>query len=145
MGFSKSAPWARQNNLGADTLITTDRDAFRASRNRFDYLLDTVPVAHSLDGFLQLIKRNGTLIIVGAIEPVGKLHTGSLIGGRKRVVGSAIGGIAETQEMLYFCAKHNIVSDVEITDIQDINTAWERVVASDVRYRFVIDMKSLEL
>ena len=129
--------------LGADVLVTTDRDAFKAARGSFDYLLDTVPVAHPLNPYMALLKRNGILILVGAIEPIEGLHGGYLIGGRKAVVGSSIGGIAETQEMLDFCAEHGIVSDIEMTEMKDINTAWERVVASDVRYRFVIDMDSL--
>ena len=129
--------------LGADTLITTDRDAMRSARNRFDFILNTIPVAHPMDAYMSLLRRNGTMVIVGAIAPAGGLHTGSLIGGRKRLVGSMIGGIKETQDMLDFCAEHNIVSDVEMIDMAGINEAWERVMASDVRYRFVIDMKSL--
>jgi uncharacterized zinc-type alcohol dehydrogenase-like protein len=130
--------------LGADTLITTDKEAFKSARGRFDFLLNTVPVPHSLDAYLRLLARNGTMAIVGAIEPFQGLHSGSLIGGRKRLVGSAIGGIAETQEMLEFASRHNIVSDIEIINMQDINRAWERVMAADVRYRFVIDMESLK-
>jgi len=133
---------ADAKELGADTLITTDKDAFKASRGRFDFLLNTVPVPHNLDIYLSLLKRNGTMVIVGAIEPFKGLHSGSLIGGRKRLAGSAIGGIAETQEMLEFASKHGIVSDIEMIDMGEINRAWERVMASDVRYRFVIDMQS---
>ena len=129
--------------LGADTLITTDRDAMKSARNRFDFILNTVPVSHGLDSYLSLLRRNGTMVMVGSIDPVGGLHTGSLIGGRKRLVGSMIGGIKETQEMLDFCAANNIVSDIEMINMDQINTAWERVMASDVRYRFVIDMSSL--
>ena len=129
--------------LGADTLITTDREAMKAARNRFDFILNTVPVPHGLDGYLSLMRRNGTMVMVGSIDPVGGLHMGSLIGGRKRLVGSFIGGIKETQEMLDFCAANDIVSDVEMINMDEINTAWERVMASDVRYRFVIDMSSL--
>jgi uncharacterized zinc-type alcohol dehydrogenase-like protein len=135
---------ADARELGADTLITTDKEAFKAARGRFDFLLNTVPVPHSLDTYLSLLARNGTMVIVGAIEPFQGLHSGSLIGGRKRLVGSAIGGIAETQEMLEFASKHGIVSDIEMIDMDEINHAWERVMASDVRYRFVIDMKSLK-
>ena len=135
---------ADARELGADTLITTDKDAFKAARGRFDFLLNTVPVPHSLDIYLRLLARNGTMVIVGAIEPFEGLHSGSLIGGRKRLAGSAIGGIAETQEMLEFASKHGIVSDIEMIDMDEINHAWERVMASDVRYRFVIDMQSLK-
>ena len=135
---------ADARELGADTLITTDKEALKAARGRFDFLLNTVPVPHSLDMYLGLLGRNGTMAIVGAIEPFKGLHSGSLIGGRKRLVGSAIGGIAETQEMLEFASKHGIVSDIEMIDMDGINEAWERVMASDVRYRFVIDMNSLK-
>lgn len=135
---------ADAKELGADTLITTDQDAFKKSRGRFDFLLNTVPVPHNLDMYLSLLARNGTMCIVGAIEPFKGLHSGSLIGGRKSLAGSAIGGIAETQEMLDFASKHGIVSDIEMIDMDEINQAWERVMASDVRYRFVIDMKSLK-
>ena len=84
------------------------------------------------------------MVLVGAIEPIDPVHGGALVMGRKRVAGSMIGGIKETQEMLDFCGTHNIVSDVEMIDIQNINTAFDRVVKSDVKYRFVIDMKSLK-
>jgi len=130
--------------LGADTLITTDKAAFKSARGRFDFLLNTVPVPHNLDMYLALLARNGTMALVGALEPFEGLHGRSLISGRKRLVGSLIGGIKETQEMLEFSAKHNIVSDIEMINMQDINRAWERVMAADVRYRFVIDMKSLK-
>ena len=135
---------ADARDLGADTLITTDKAAFKTARGRFDFLLNTVPVPHSLDAYLSLLARNGTMAIVGAIEPFQGLHSGSLIGGRKRLVGSAIGGIAETQEMLEFASKHGIVSDIEMINMDEINRAWERVMAADVRYRFVIDMQSLK-
>jgi len=135
---------ADARELGADTLITTDREAFKAARGRFDFLLNTVPVPHNLDLYLSLLARNGKMVIVGAIEPFEGLHSRSLIGGRKSLAGSLIGGIAETQEMLEFASKHGIVSDIEMIDMDEINHAWERVMASDVRYRFVIDMQSLK-
>lgn len=84
------------------------------------------------------------MVLVGAIEPLDPVHGGGLIGGRKRIAGSVIGGIKETQEMLDFCGEHNIVSDIEMIDMQNINEAFDRVVKSDVKYRFVIDMKSLK-
>jgi uncharacterized zinc-type alcohol dehydrogenase-like protein len=84
------------------------------------------------------------MVLVGAIEPLDPIHGGGLIASRKRIAGSLIGGIEETQEMLDFCGEHNIVSDVEMIDIQNINEAYDRVVKSDVKYRFVIDMKSLK-
>ncbi len=131
--------------LGAhEVLISKDKDQMKEHLNSFDFLLNTVPVGHDANPYIQLLKRDATMVLVGAIEPLEPMHGGALIGGRKRVAGSVIGGIKETQEMLDFCGKHNIVSDVEMIDIQNINEAYERVVNSDVKYRFVIDMKSLK-
>lgn len=131
--------------LGAhEVLISKDKDQMKEHHNSFDFLLNTVPVGHDANPYIQLLKRDATMVLVGAIEPLEPMHGGALIGGRKRVAGSVIGGIKETQEMLDFCGKHNIVSDVEMIDIQNINEAYERVVNSDVKYRFVIDMKSLK-
>lgn len=129
--------------LGAKTLITTDKAAFKAARKSFDFLLNTVPVAHPLDPYLSLLNRNGNMVIVGAIEGFDGFHSGQLVAGRKAISGSMIGGIKETQDMLDFCAEHNIVSDVEMIGMDDINHAWQRVQDADVRYRFVIDMASL--
>lgn len=111
--------------------------------NSFDFLLNTVPVPHDVNPYVNLLKRDKTMVIVGAIAPLPDIHGGGLIMKRKRIAGSLIGGIKETQEMLDFCAEHNIVSDIEMIDIQNINDAYERVIKSDVKYRFVIDMKSL--
>lgn len=129
--------------LGAKTLVTSDRDAFKAARKSFDFILNTVPVAHPLDPYLSLLKRNGNMVIVGAIESFDGFHSGQLVAGRKAISGSMIGGIKETQDMLDFCSLHNIVSDVEMIRMDEINKAWERVQNADVRYRFVIDMSSL--
>ncbi|MDT0294272.1 NAD(P)-dependent alcohol dehydrogenase [Mesonia ostreae] len=130
--------------LGADeVLISKDQEEMKKHKNSFDLLLNTVPVSHDINPYLALLKIDSTMVMVGAIEPLEPMHGGSLIMGRKRVAGSLIGGIKETQEMLDFCGKHNVVSDVEMIDIQNINTAYERVVNSDVKYRFVIDMESL--
>ena len=130
--------------LGADdVLISTDRDAMKAHRGAFDFLLDTIPVGHSLQPYLGLLKLDGTLVIVGAIEPMEGFHSGFLLGKRRRISGSAIGGIAETQDMLDFCGEHNITSEVEVIKMQDINQAYERMEKGDVKYRFVIDMSSL--
>lgn len=131
--------------LGAhDVLISKDKDQMAEHKNSFDFLLNTIPVGHDANPYIGLLKRDATMVLVGAIEPLEPMHGGALIGGRKRVAGSVIGGIKETQEMLDFCGKHNIVSDVEMIDIQNINDAFQRVVKSDVKYRFVIDMKSLK-
>ncbi len=132
--------------LGADeVLISTDKEQMAKYAGKFDFLLNTIPVAHDVNPYLSLLKLDATMVIVGVIgdlEPA--INTLGLIGGRKRISGSLIGGIKETQEMLDFCGKHNIVSDVEVIDIKDINTAYERMIKSDVKYRFVIDTASLK-
>ena len=131
--------------LGADdVLISTDPEQMEAHKGSFDFLLNTIPVGHDLDPYIKLLAIDATMVLVGALEPLGKMHGGGLIGGRKRVAGSSIGGIKETQEMLDFCGEHHITSDVEMIDMQHINEAFERVVNSDVKYRFVIDMQSLK-
>lgn len=131
--------------LGAhEVLISTDPNQMAEHRNSFDFLLNTVPVGHDVNPYIGLLKRDATMVLVGAIEPLEPIHGGGLIGARKRIAGSVIGGIKETQQMLDFCGEHQIVSDVEIIDIQNINQAYDRVIRSDVKYRFVIDMKSLQ-
>jgi len=131
--------------LGADeVLISKDAKDMEKHKNSFDFLLNTVPVGHDVNPYVALLKRDATMVLVGAIEPLDPIHGGGLIASRKRIAGSLIGGIEETQEMLDFCGEHNIVSDVEMIDIQNINEAYDRVVKSDVKYRFVIDMKSLK-
>ncbi|TYB76704.1 NAD(P)-dependent alcohol dehydrogenase [Bizionia saleffrena] len=132
-------------DLGADSvLISTNGEDMTKQNGTFDFLLNTVPVKHDINPYIQLLKRDATMVLVGAIEPLEPMNGGQLILGRKRVAGSLIGGIKETQEMLDFCGKHNIVSDIEMIDMQEINTAFERVTSNDVKYRFVIDMKSLK-
>lgn len=131
--------------LGADdVLISKNEDEMKKHAGTFDFLLNTIPVGHDMNPYVALLKRDATMVLVGAIEPLDPVHGGGLIGGRKRIAGSVIGGIKETQEMLDFCGEHNIVSDIEMIDMQNINEAFERVVNSDVKYRFVIDMKSLK-
>ncbi len=133
-------------DLGADQVIISSDEAQMASvTNRFDIIIDTVPYAHDLNPYIGTLATNGTLVIVGYLGPLDPmLVTVPMIMGRKTVAGSLIGGIAETQELLDFCGKHNITSDVEVINIQDINTAYERMLKSDVHYRFVIDMASLK-
>ncbi|MCY2688576.1 NAD(P)-dependent alcohol dehydrogenase [Salinimicrobium sp. TH3] len=132
-------------DLGADhVLISTDEGQMASHANTFDFLMNTIPVGHDVNPYVSLLKRDATMVIVGAVEPVDPVHCGQLIFQRKSIAGSLIGGIKETQEMLDFCGEHNIVCDVEIIDMQDINTAYERMLKSDVKYRFVIDTKSLE-
>lgn len=130
--------------LGADeVLLSTDREQTKKARGSFDLLLNTIPVAHNMNPYLSLLKRNGTMVIVGAIEPVDGIHMGQLLSGRKRLAGSGIGGIEETQDMLDFCAEHGIVCDIETIRMDEINTAYERVMRNDVKYRFVIDMSTI--
>ena len=132
--------------LGADhVVLSTDEKQMAAVAGHFDFILDTVPHQHDLNPYLATLKIDGLHVLVGLVEPVNPpVHAGSLIFGRRSLAGSLIGGLAETQEMLDFCAKHNIGADVEMIDIQDINTAYGRMLNSDVRYRFVIDMASLK-
>ncbi|MEP6643541.1 MAG: NAD(P)-dependent alcohol dehydrogenase [Acidobacteriaceae bacterium] len=130
--------------LGADDFIATENaSVFEKNAGRFDFILDTVSAPHDYNAYLNLLRRDGTMVLVGLPDPT-PLSAGPLISGRRRLAGSMIGGIRETQEMLDFCAKHNIVSDVEVIPIQQINEAYERTVRGDVRYRFVIDIASLK-
>ncbi|TAJ67604.1 MAG: NAD(P)-dependent alcohol dehydrogenase [Chitinophagaceae bacterium] len=132
--------------LGADAVvISTDADQMSKVKGKFDLIIDTVPYVHDVNPYVATLNISGTLVLVGylgGLEPI--LNTVPMILGRKAVAGSLIGGIAETQEMLDFCGEHNIVSDIEIINMQDINEAYERMLKSDVRYRFVIDMASLK-
>lgn len=131
--------------LGAhDVVLTTDAAQMKAAASRFDFILDTVPQSHALNPYLATLKRNGTLVLVGLIGPLEEtLHTGTLIGGRRAVAGSLIGGLPETQEMLDFCAAHHIAADVELIAMADIEAAYVRMQKSDVKYRFVIDLATL--
>lgn len=131
--------------LGAhEAVISTDGKAMAAWRNRIDLILNTVAAPHELDPFLGMLKRDGTLVLVGApASPHPSPGVFNLILKRRRLAGSLIGGIAETQEMLDFCAEHGIVSDIETIPIASINEAYERMLRSDVKYRFVIDMATL--
>ncbi len=132
--------------LGADeVVISTDADQMKAVHGKFDLIIDTVPYVHDVNPYVATLNISGTLVLVGylgGLEPV--LNSVPMILGRKSVAGSVIGGIAETQELLDFCGKNNIVSDIEIINMQDINAAYERMLKSDVKYRFVIDMASLK-
>ncbi|MBK9187433.1 MAG: NAD(P)-dependent alcohol dehydrogenase [Phycisphaerales bacterium] len=131
--------------LGADTVvISTDADAMAAHAGSFDMILDTVSADHNLDAYLALLKLDATLVMVGAPPNPQKVTALSLLMPRRQLAGSLIGGIAETQEMLDFCGKHGIVCDIEIIRMQQINEAYERMIRSDVKYRFVIDMASLK-
>jgi uncharacterized zinc-type alcohol dehydrogenase-like protein len=131
--------------LGADeVVISKDAAQMQAHTRSFDLIINTVSVSHNLDPFISLLKRDGTLVLVGAPEhPHPSPTVFNLLIPRRSLAGSAIGGIRETQEMLDFCAEHNIVSDIELIPAKSINEAYARLVKADVRYRFVIDMKTL--
>jgi len=132
--------------LGADEVcISTDPEQLARLAGQLDFMLNTVAAPHQLDTYLQLLKRDGTMTLVGApAEPHPSPSVFGLILKRRSLAGSLIGGIRETQEMLDFCAAHGIVSEIEMIPMQAINTAYERMLKSDVRYRFVIDMASLD-
>ena len=132
--------------LGADEVVVSkDPDEMKAHTNSFDFILNTVAASHNLDAFTALLKRDATMVLVGVPEhPHPSPSVGALIFRRRSVAGSLIGGIPETQEMLDFCGERGIVSDVEVIPIQAINAAYERMLRSDVKYRFVIDMATLE-
>lgn len=137
---------ADARRLGADRVVlSTDPAQMASVAGRFDLIVDTVPYAHDLNPYLPTLATNGTLVLVGylgGLEPM--LSTVPMVLGRKSVAGSLIGGIPETQELLDFCGEHGITSDVEVIHMQDINGAYERLLKSEVKYRFVIDMASLK-
>lgn len=130
--------------LGADHFYaTSDKTTFNKLANTFDLIICTVSAGIDWNAYLKLLKRDGTMVVIGVPEESVPMNAFSLISGRKSLAGSLIGGIKETQEMLDFCGKHNITADIELIPIQQVNEAYERVLKSDVRYRFVIDMASL--
>ncbi|MBJ7610015.1 MAG: NAD(P)-dependent alcohol dehydrogenase [Candidatus Dormibacteraeota bacterium] len=129
--------------LGADDfVVTSEADWLASCDGRFDFIIDTVSATHDYNSYLRALRRDGTMVLVGLPGP-SPLEAGPLVNGRRRLAGSMIGGIRETQEMLDFCAEHQIASDIEVIPIQQINDAYERTLRSDVRYRFVIDIESL--
>ncbi len=141
---TSAAKKADAERLGAHAfLLSTDANAVQSSAGRFDFILDTVSAEHDLNQVLNLLTRDGTLCLVGVPPQAPHIHPFSLIPRRRQLAGSMIGGIRETQEMLDFCAERRIVSDVEVIDVASINSAYERMIKGDVRYRFVIDLKTL--
>jgi alcohol dehydrogenase (NADP+) len=131
--------------LGAHhILISSDVTAMTEAAGTFDLVLDTVPVAHDMAPYIRLAGLDGAVVIVGAIDMIPQFHSGMLVAGRKTISGSAIGGLAETQELLDFCADKSILPDCEIIGMRDIETAFARMKRSDVKYRFVIDMSTVE-
>jgi uncharacterized zinc-type alcohol dehydrogenase-like protein len=137
---------ADAKRLGADdVVISKDAKQMAKQANRFDLIVNTVAAPHNLDVFLNLLKRDGTMCLVGApATPHPSTQVFNLIFKRRAIAGSLIGGLPETQEMLDFCAERGIVSDIETIAMRDINTAYERMLKSDVKYRFVIDMQTLK-
>jgi uncharacterized zinc-type alcohol dehydrogenase-like protein len=130
--------------LGAsEVVISSDAEAMAAHANSFDFILDTVSAKHDMNALLQLLRRDGTLTQVGVPVEMQPIAAGSLLGKRRSFAGSGIGGLTETQEMLDFCAKHRILSDIEIIPMSSIDKAFDRMLAGDVKYRFVIDMATL--
>ena len=136
---------ADAQKLGAnEVLISKDQAAMEAAVNSFDFLLNTIPVGHDVDPYMNLLKRDGAMVIVGSVEPLTHVNGVPFIFKRRSLAGSLIGGLPETEEMLDFCGEHDIACDIEMIDIKDVNTAYDRTVAGDVKYRFVIDMTSLK-
>ena len=137
---------ADARRLGADHIVLSTEPAQMATvADRFDLIVDTVPYIHDLNPYLPTLATSGTLVLVGylgGLEPL--LNTTPMVLGRKSVAGSLIGGTKETQELLDFCGEHGIVSDVEVIRVPEINAAYERLLKSDVKYRFVLDMASLK-
>ncbi len=144
--FSRSpGKEADARRLGADHIvISTDPTQMAAVAGQFDVIVDTVPYKHDVNPYVPTLATGGTIVMVGYLGPLDDFNTGPLVFRRKGLAGSLIGGIAETQEMLNFCGEHGIYSDIEIIRMQDINESYERMLKSDVKYRFVIDMVSLK-
>ncbi len=131
--------------LGAhEVVVSKNEDEMKKHANSFDFIIDTVSAKHDLNAYLILLKREGTMTLVGAPPEPAPINVFGLIFGRRQVAGSLIGGIAETQEMLDFCAERGITSEIEMIPIDQVNEAYERMLKSDVKYRFVIDMASLK-
>ena len=144
--FTTSAGKAEDaKKLGADeVVITTDPEALKAHARSLDFIIDCVSAPHDLNIYLATLRLNGILCLVGLPEVPLEVSAFSMVTDRRSLSGSMVGGIAETQEMLDYCAEHNIVSDIELTTVQQLPEAYERVIKGDVKYRFVIDLKSLD-
>jgi uncharacterized zinc-type alcohol dehydrogenase-like protein len=130
--------------FGITAVLEKDKAALQRLKSRFDFILSTIPQKHDVNPFIELLKRDGTLCVVGALEPLEPVNNMQVAFHRKQVAGSLIGNLADTQEVLDFCAKHAIGPDIELIDIEDVNDAYDKVEKGDVRFRYVIDMASLE-
>ena len=129
--------------LGAhQVVLSTDEAQMNSVANQFDLIIDTVPYNHDLESYIPTLTLDGTIVLVGYLGEI-SANSVPLIMGRRSIAGSVIGGIKETQELLDFCGEHNIVADVEMIEMRNINEAFERMLKSDVKYRFVIDIKTL--
>ena len=135
---------ADAKRLGAHHFVlSTDTEQMKQLKGHFDFILNTVSAPHDINQYLNLLSLDGKMLLVGLPPEDSQVSAGTLISKRRSLIGSMIGGIAETQEMLDYCAANNIVSDIELIEMKDINKAYERIIRSDVKYRFVIDMKTL--
>ena len=135
---------ADAKRLGAQHfLLTKDKEQVKKASSHFDFIIDTVSAPHDYNMYLNMLKTNGVLICVGIPPTPIEMMGFSLLGNRRSIGGSSVGGIKETQEMLDYCAENNIVSDVEVISMKNINEAFERMIKGDVHYRFVIDMSTL--
>ncbi len=145
--FSTSAHKAADaKRLGANSFVVTQDPSFAEKlEGKFDLILDTVSANHDLNAYLGLLKVGGTMVVVGVPPQPAQVHAFSLIGGRRRLAGSLIGGIKETQEMLDFCAKNKVLSDVEVIPVDQVDAAYERTIKGQVKYRFVIDLSTLKV
>jgi uncharacterized zinc-type alcohol dehydrogenase-like protein len=135
---------ADARRLGAHHFgLTSDETTFKRLAGQFDLVINTISAPHDYNKFMGLLRVEGAMVLLGVPPAPSPIAAMALIGGRKILTGSLIGGIAETQEMLDFCAQHSIVSDIEIIPVQQVNEAYQRMLNNDVRYRFVLDMKTL--
>jgi uncharacterized zinc-type alcohol dehydrogenase-like protein len=141
---SSPSKQADAERLGAHHFaLTSDPETMKSLTMKFDFIINTVSAPHDYNTYLQLLKSDGVMVLLGAPPTPSQIHAFSLLGKRRTLAGSLIGGIKETQEMLDYCAEHNIMSDIEMIPMHKINEAYERIMKSDVKYRFVIDMKTL--
>jgi uncharacterized zinc-type alcohol dehydrogenase-like protein len=135
---------AEAEKLGAVGVYSKDKEALHKYKQKFDFILSTVPEKSELNPFIQLLKLNATLAIVGDLAMLGSINNMFMAAHRNAVAGSLIGGIRQTQEVLNFCAEHNVTPDVQLISIEEVNDAYKKVEASEVRFRYVIDMASLK-
>ena len=136
---------AEATKLGVTGVLESDKDGMAKLKGSFDFMLSTIPEKHDVMPFVELLKRDKTLVVVGALEPLAPVNNQEVAFHRRSVAGSLIGNIADTQEILDFCAKHGIGPDIQVIPIQEINHAYKEVISGDVRFRYVIDMASLAL